>query len=292
MRALITGVTGQDGSYLAEHLHAKGHEVFGLLRGQDHPRDSWITNLVPGITLLSGDLLDESSLRIAVGDCDPDWVFNLAAVASPTQAWRQPVLTGEVTGLGALRLFEVVRTVAPRARVIQASSLANHGPYGAAKLFAHAVAQDYRQRGLHISCAIFGGHHSPRRGKSYFSRKVTSTVAAIARGDADRLELGSLTRMQDWGCAPDFMEQLPVMAELDPGDYVVSTGDPHSSQEWVMRAFACVGLDWREFVQTNESLGNVTDVAVMSGDPDPRLNWTPDRDFAGLVRWMVESEEA
>jgi GDPmannose 4,6-dehydratase len=292
VRALITGVTGQDGSYLAELLVEKGHEVFGLVRGYDHPRAKWITEQAPGITLVSGDLLDESSLRAAVASCEPDWVFNLAAMSSPTVAWKQPVLTGEITALGALRLFEAVFTVAPKAHVVQASSIAQHGPYGAAKLFAHVVAQDYRTRGLHISSALFGGHHSPRRGRSFFTRKVTTAVAAIKRGEIDHLELGNLSRIQDWGNAQDFAKQLPTLIQLPPDDYIMSTGDPRPTQDWVETAFAVVDLDWRDYVRMNESLGNVTDVAVMTGQPDPRLDWVPDRDMAGLIKWMIESETA
>jgi GDPmannose 4,6-dehydratase len=291
LKAFITGITGQDGSYLAEYLSKHGHEVYGLLRGQDHPRAEWITYKVPNVTLLSGDLLDESSLRIAVASCQPDWVFNLAAISSPTLAWKQPVLTGEVTALGALRVFEAVFQTAPKAKILHASSIATHGPYGAAKLFAHAIAQDYRSRGLHISCALFGGHHSPRRGRSFFARKVTAGVADIAAGAMDHLELGNLSRLQDWGNAEDFAHQLPNVIEMPPDDYVMSTGDPHSSQEWVEAAFACADLDWRDYVRFNEAFGNVTDVPTLTAAPDPRLGWEPDRDFHGLVRWMVESED-
>jgi GDPmannose 4,6-dehydratase len=290
LRALITGCTGQDGSYLAEHLHKAGYEVWGLIRGQDNPRREWLEQLVPGIVLVPGDLIDQPSLHDAVATCRPDEVYNLAAISSPSLAWKQPVLTAEVTGLGVVRLLEAVGVVAPKARVVQASSIANHGPYGAAKLFGHTVAADYRERGLHVSCAVFGGHHSPRRGRSFFSRKVTAGAAAIAAGRADRLELGSLTRVQDWGNACDFAAQLPVVASLPPSDYVMSTGDPRSAQEWVAAAFGCVDLDWREHVKTDMSLGNVTDVPVLSAAPDRRLGWEPDRDFTGLVRWMVEAD--
>lgn len=291
MRALITGVTGQDGSFLAEHLVANGYEVWGLLRGQDNPRTEWIKKLTDyRVKLVSGDLLDEHSLHAAVAEARPDEVYNFAAISSPNLAWKQPVLTGEVTGLGALRVFEAVRIKAPDARVVQASSIANHGPYGAAKLFAHTVAQDYRSRGLHVSCAIFGGHHSPRRGPSFFARKVTLGAAMIARKHSSRLDLGSLARVQDWGRAPDFVAQLPRLAKLDADDYVMSTGDPHSAEEWVSTAFSVVDLDWREYVHINEALGNVTDVPTLTAQPDPRLEWKPDTNFVRLIKWMVEAD--
>lgn len=290
-RALITGVTGQDGSYLAESLCANGYEVWGLIRGQDNPRVAWLKEIVPGINLVSGDLIDEQSLHAAVAESLPDEIYNFAAISSPNLAWRQPVLTGEVTALGALRLFEAVRVQAPTARVLQASSIATHGPYGAAKLFAHTVAHDYRSRGLHISCAVFGGHHSPRRGESFFARKVTAAVARIQRGEADRLDVGSLTRVQDWGRATDFVSVLPRIMDLQPDDYAMSTNDPHSSREWVEEAFRVADMDWHQYVQVNEALGNVTDVPTLTAAPDPRLEWEPDCDFSGLIRWMVEAEK-
>lgn len=290
MKALITGASGQDGSYLAEHLVGAGYEVWGMIRGQDNPKQAWLADLVPELRFIPGDLIDQPSLHAAVSDLKPDEVYNLAAISSPGLAWQQPVLAAEVTGLGALRLFEAVRLEAPTARVVQAASIAQHGPYGAAKLFAQTVAADYRQRGLHVSCAVFGGHHSPRRGRSFFARKVTAAAAHISTGFMDRVELGSLARVQDWGNAVDFITQLPHLAVLDPGDYVMSTGDPRSAQEWVETAFAYVGLDWREHVTLRPELGNVTDVPVLSAQPDPRLGWTPDTDFEGLVRWMVDAD--
>jgi GDPmannose 4,6-dehydratase len=288
MKALITGATGQDGSYLSQYLLNLGYEVWGLMRGQDNPKREWLRSLAPGIQIVQGDLLDELSLHNAVCSLMPDEVYNFGAISSPGLAWEQPTLTAEVTGLGALRLFEAVRKCSPKTRVLQASSIANHGPYGAAKLFAQTVAEDFRARGLHVSCAVFGGHHSPRRGRSFFARKVTAAVADISAGVADGLVLGSLRRMQDWGRAPDFVAQLPRLLSLEPGDYVMSTGEPHSAQEWVAEAFAVKDLDWQDWVTHDPSFGNVTDVPALTADPDPRLSWTPDRDFKGLIRWMVE----
>lgn len=287
-KVLVTGATGQDGSYLCQYLLHQGHEVWALMRGQDNPKRAWLESIAPGVKVVPGDLLDELSLYTAVCSIMPDEVYNLGAISSPGLAWEQPTLTAEVTGVGALRLFEVVRKCSPKTRVLQASSIANHGPYGAAKLFAQTVAEDFRTRGLHISCAVFGGHHSPRRGKSFFARKVTAAVAEISTGALNELVLGSLNRVQDWGRAPDFVAQLPHLLNLDPGDYVMSTGDPHSAQEWVAEAFAVKDMDWREWVVHNAAVGNVTDVPALTANPDPRLGWIPDRDFKGLIRWMVE----
>lgn len=290
MRALVTGATGQDGSYLAEHLTALGYQVWAMIRGQDNPKQAWLAERMPGLRFVAGDLLDQPSLHAAVQEAKPDEVYNLAAISSPGLAWQQPVLTGEVTGLGALRLFEAVRVDAPDARVVQAASIATHGPYGAAKLFARTAAADYRTRGLHVSCAVFGGHHSPRRGLSFFARKVTHAAAQIRSGYMSHVELGSLARVQDWGNAVDFVHQLPHLAGLDPDDYVMSTGAPFSAQQWVETAFTVVGLHWRDHVVLRPELGNVTDVPVLSAAPDPRLGWQPDTDHVGLVRWMVEAD--
>lgn len=290
MRALITGVTGQDGSYLAEVLAGRGYEVYGLIRGQDNPRRDWLKDLVPGIRLLDGDLLDQTSLNNAVDQARPDEVYNLGAISSPGMAWAQPTVTAEVTGLGVLRLIEAVRLITPGARIVQASSIANHGPYGAAKLFAGAICADYRSRGMHVSCAVFGGHHSPRRGRTFFSRKVTAAVARIAAGQQDVLSLGALSRVQDWGRADDFMAALPQLAGLDPDDYIMSTGDPHSVKDWVSAAFAVAGLDWEQHVRFDDGLGNVTDVPMLTAQPDPRLGWAPQSDLDDLVKWMVTAD--
>lgn len=287
MRALITGVTGQDGSYLAEHLTTQGYDVFGMVRGHDNPKADWIKGLVPGITLIAGDLTDPMSLNAAVRYAQPDEVYNLGAISAPSQAWGQPFLTADVTGLGPLRLFDAVQRYAPDARVVQASSIALHGPYGAAKGYAHAIAADYRQRGLAVSCAVFGGHHSPRRGKSFFSRKVTRAAARIAAGLDTHVVLGALTRVQDWGWADDFVTTLPMIAALEPDNYTVSAGTPHGVQEWVEVAFSAVGLGWHDHVKIDDTFGNLTDVATLHAQPDPRLPWTPRQDFAELAAWMV-----
>lgn len=291
MRALITGVTGQDGSYLAELLAGRGYKVFGLVRGQNNPRTGWITGLVPSIHLIEADLADQTSLIAAVAEAEPDEVYNLAGVSAPGLAWRQPALAADITGVGVLRLLEAVRLVRPQARMVQASSLATHGPYGAAKLYAHAIAGDYRGRGLHVSTAILGGHHSPRRGSEFLSRRVTRAVARIAAGDRTPLRLGLLDRSQDWGHAADFVYAMSLIAQREPGDYVVSTGDPHTCEEWVETAFAVAQMDWREHVELDEGLSQPTDVAVLSASPDERLlPWTPVRDFTGLVTDMVAAD--
>lgn len=297
MKAFITGITGQDGSYLAEQLLADGWKVTGLIRGQDNPKAAWLRDLVPTagerLRLINGDLTDDSSLRAALFGSEPDVIFNLGAISSPGMAWGQPVHTAEVTGLGALRLLQAMATVAPKARFVQAATIAHHGPYGAAKLFAQTCVADFRERGFHASCAVFGGHHSPRRGISFFSRKVTKAAAAIADGRLDKLHLGSLQRSQDWGWAEDFMSVLPQLAcELAPGDYVMSTGHPHSVQRWVQLAFAHVDLDWRDHVVTDPRLSNVTDVPILSAQPSWELNWRPRQDLTGLIATMVDADRA
>lgn len=290
--ALITGVTGQDGSYLAEHLTRDlGQRVYGMVRGQDHPRRGWLTRLAPGLELVGGDLLDEDSLQSAIYETKPDVIYNLAAVSSPALAWSQPHLTGQVTGLGVLRLLQAARRVCPSVRITQAGSLATHGPYGAAKTYARAICADYRARGMDVSVAVFGGHHSPRRGRSYFSRKVTSYVGELTRKlDVGPLRLGPLTRNQDWGWAQDFMTILPALVDLPPDDYVISTGEPHTCLEWVQTAFEHAGLDWRTHVEIDPAAGNVTDVASITAPPDSRLPRRPRTDFDELVFSMVKAD--
>ena len=295
MRALIFGCTGQDGSYLAEQLAAGGHEVHGAVRGQRTDRRDWLARLVPAIRLHEADLLDQSSLDRVVAEVAPDEVYNLAAVSAPALGWSQPLLMAETTALGALRVLEAVARHAPGGvRLVQAGSLATHGPYGAAKAYAQALAADYRARGVRVSTAVFGGHHSPRRGREFFGRKVTLAAARIALGLQGQLELGPLDRSQDWGWAEDFTRTLPMLArDLEPGDYIVSTGEPHTSREWVEQAFAAAGLDWSEHVKYDPGLAQPTDVPTLTALPDPRLvtaGWTPRRDFAALAGVMVAND--
>lgn len=297
MKAFVTGVTGQDGSYLAEHLLAEGWDVIGLVRGQDNPKAEWLLNsviderMLGRLQLVAGDLTDDASLRMALSAYEPDVIFNLGAISSPGMAWGQPVHTAEVTGLGALRLLQAMVTIVPKAHFVQATTIARHGPYGAAKLFAQACVADFRERGFHASCAVFGGHHSPRRGVSFFSRKVTKAAAEIADGRVEKLHLGTLTRRQDWGWANDFMAVLPRLAcDLAPGEYVMSTGRPHSVQRWVELAFAHVGLDWHDHVILDPHFGNVTDVSVLSAYSSQSLHWEPRQDFEALIASMVDAD--
>lgn len=290
MRALITGITGQDGSYLAEQLTGDGWAVTGLVRGQRVGRREWLSRRAPGVMFADGDLTDAASLHRAVSSCEPDVIFHLGAQTSPAAGWTQPVMTADVTGLGALRMLDAVAACAPDAAVVVAGSLATHGPYGAAKTFARAICADYRDRGLRVSVAVFGGHHSPRRGPEFLARKVTRAVARIAAGKQSGLTLGPLNRIQDWGWAPDFMSVLPSLVTLPPDDYVISTGVPHSAQSWVQAAFATTGLDWLDHVTINESFGQPADVPAVTGQPDSRLDWKPRVDFADLVAWMVHED--
>jgi GDPmannose 4,6-dehydratase len=264
--------------------------VFGLVRGQSLLGRDRLLGLVPDVTLIEGDLLDSASLLAAFAASEPDAVFNLAGVSAPALGWSQPMLTCDVTGLGFVRLLEAARFARPQARIVHAGSLATHGLYGAAKAFTRMVAEDYRKRGSHVTVAVFGGHHSPRRGREFFSRVVTSGVTRIARGEQDKLTLGWLGRSQDWGWAPDFMNAFSLLPDLDPGDYVISTGEPHTSQEWVATVFAAAGMDWRDHVTLDDSRSQPTDVAQLSSEPDHRLPWQPIRDFDGLAAWMVNEE--
>jgi GDPmannose 4,6-dehydratase len=313
VRALITGITGQDGSYLAEHLAADGVEVYGLLHGQRNPRRAWLESLVPGIRLVEGDLLDESSLRDALTRSQPDVVYNLGALTFVGMSWQQPSLMTEVTGLGVLRLLEAVRAVDPGIRVVQASTSEMFGsspapqneatpfqprsPYGTAKLFAHHTAVNYRESyGLHVSTAIMFNHESPRRGEEFVTRKVTAAAARIAAGRQHTLGLGNLTAQRDWGWAPDYVAALPLMAaRLEPDDYVLATGESNTVAALCRVAFAEVGLDWTRHVVRDPSQVRPADVEHLEGDAGKArrvLGWTPTLRFEQIVAELVRADVA
>lgn len=312
MRALITGVTGQDGSYLAEQLEAAGWDVFGVVRGQRNPGKQFIQNLVPSIKIIDADLLDQSSLQSALDESQPDVVFNLGAITFVGVSWTQPTLMSEVTGLGALRMLEAIRLVNPKIRFVQASSSEMFGavretpqheltplnprsPYGVAKAFAHHTTVNYRESyGIHASTAIMFNHESPRRGPEFVTRKVTLGVAAIKRGETNELRLGNLNAERDWGWAPDYMCALPLMAQRDqPDDYVLATGETHSVTEMCDVAFRHVGLDWRDYVKQDAKLFRPADVDLLLGYPwkaRQLLNWTPTHTFNTIIKLMVDHD--
>lgn len=314
MRALITGVTGQDGSYLAEQLTAAGHTVYGMIRGQANPKRAWIQGLVPSLRLIEGDVLDQSSLQQALTRARPDVVFNLAAVTFVGMSWQQPTVMSEVTGMGCLRVLEAVRAVNPGIRFVQASTsemfgrtaaavqdertpLAPCSPYGVAKAFAHHTTVTYRESyGLHASTAIMFNHESPRRGEEFVTRKVTRAVARIAAGMQDSLALGRLLPLRDWGWAPDFMLALPLIAAEDkPGDYVLATGESHTVADLCEAAFAAAGLDWEKYVRTDPALHRPTEVWSLCGDPSRArkvLGWEARVRFAQIVAALVEHDMA
>lgn len=314
MRALITGVTGQDGSYLAEHLAAQGHQVFGMVRGQRNPKKSWIQQLVPSMTVVDGDLLDQSSLQHVLAQTEPDVVFNCGAITYVGMSWQQPTLMTEVTGLGPLRLLEAIRVVNPDIRLVQSSSSEQFGavaetpqtektafnprsPYGVAKVFAHHTVVNYRESyGLHASTAIMFNHESPRRGEEFVTRKVTLAAARIAAGRQTELRLGNINARRDWGWAPDFMRALPLIAAQEqPGDYVLATGQTHTVRELCEVAFHTVGLDYRDHLVVDPALLRPADVELLLGDPSKArdvLGWTPSITFKEIVRRMVHADQA
>lgn len=311
MRALITGITGQAGSYLGEQLAADGHTVYGLLHGQRNPKRAWIEELIPGITLVEGDLLDQSSLQRALVAAEPDVVFNLGALTFVGMSWQQPTLMTEVTGLGCLRMLESIRAVDPAIRFVQASTSEMFGsspapqsettpfrprsPYGVAKLFAHYATVNYRESyGMHASTAIMFNSESPRRGEEFVTRKITAAAARIARGEQSQIRLGNLAAKRDWGWIPDIMRAWPlIVAQDQPGDYVLATGESHSVIELCAVAFAEVALDWRDHVQIDETLFRPADVDHLRGDPGKAaqvLGWRPAVFFAEIVKRMMAAE--
>ena len=310
MRALITGVTGQDGSYLAEQLAADGVEVYGLIRGQRNPKREWIQSLVPSMTLIEGDLLDQSSLQRALVESEPDVVYNLGALTYVGMSWDQPTLMTEVTGLGVLRMLEAIRAVDPTIRFVQASSSEQFGavretpqneetpfyprsPYGVAKLFAHHVTVNYRESyGIHASTAIMFNHESPRRGEEFVTQKVAKAVKRIAAYEQEVLRLGNLSSYRDWGWAPDYMRALPLIAAAPPDDFVLATGESHRVGDFVIAAFDAAGVDWRDRIVLDASLFRPADVQSLQGDASKAkrvLGWEATVRFDEIVKRLVEA---
>jgi GDPmannose 4,6-dehydratase len=313
-RALITGITGQDGSYLAELLLSEGYVVHGMVRRASKENSERIAHLLGRLELLEGDLLDQFSLVRALEASRPREVYNLAAQSFVPTSWNQPVLTGEFTALGVTRMLEAVRLVDPRIRFYQASSSEMFGkvretpqteltpfhprsPYGVAKVYGHAITVNYRESYDLFACSgILFNHESPRRGLEFVTRKVTDGVARIKHGLARELRLGNLEARRDWGFAGDYVRAMWLMLQQDaPDDYVVATGDSHSVQELVELAFAHAGLDWHEHVVIDPTLKRPAEVDVLRGDAGKAratLGWTPTVTFPELVRMMVDADLA
>jgi GDPmannose 4,6-dehydratase len=313
VRVLITGATGQDGPYLARQLIEAGNEVYGLVRGQMSPKWGLAEAEAPGLRLIRGDLADQSSLQAALLSCEPDVVYNLAALSFVGTSWLQPAITADITGTGALRLLDAIRFTRPQARFVQASSSEMYGqaalpvsqdeftsfaprsPYAVAKVFAHHITVNYRESyGLHASCAIMFNHESPRRGEEFVTRKVTLAAARIAAGSQAGLALGRLDPQRDWGWAPEYMTALPLIAARDePGDYVLATGATHTVAEWCEAAFAVAGLDWKDHVRSDAALYRPAEVEYLRGDAGRakrELGWEALVSFGDIARRMTEHD--
>ena len=313
-RALITGITGQDGSYLAELLLGEGYEVFGIVRRSSSENFERIGHIQDRLTLLSGDLMDEVSLINVLKASHPDEVYNLAAQSFVQTSWLQPVLTGETTALGVTRMLDAIRTVDPEIRFYQASSSEMFGrvksvpqneetdfyprsPYGVAKVYGHWITVNYRESyHLHASSGILFNHESPRRGLEFVTRKVTNGVARIKHGIDTELRLGNLDAKRDWGFAGDYVRAMWLMLQRDvPEDYVIATGETHSVRELCEVAFAAAGLDWTDYVVTDPKFLRPAEVDLLVGDATKartELGWTCDVDFYRLIEMMVAADLA
>ena len=311
-KALITGVTGQDGSYLAELLLDEGYEVIGMVRRSSTVTFERIAHIQDRLTLVSADLLDEASLIHVLRDHRPEEVYNLAAQSFVQASWGQPVLTGETTALGVTRLLDAIRTVDPEIRFYQASSSEMFGkvqavpqdedtpfyprsPYGVAKVYGHWITVNYRESyDLHASSGILFNHESPRRGLEFVTRKVTNGVARIKHGLDTQLSLGNLDAERDWGYAADYVRAMYLMLQQDhPDDYVVATGETHEVRELCEIAFAVAGLDYQDYVVLDERFLRPAEVDLLIGTPakaEKVLGWKRDVDFPTLVQMRVESD--
>ncbi len=318
-RALITGITGQDGLYLSELLLDKGYEVYGLIRGQNNPKRDLVEQTVPGVRLLTGDLTDLSGLIRALASAQPDEIYNLGAISFVAYSWENARLTSEVTALGVLNMLEATRLYAgsdgSRVRFYQASSSEMFGkvqevpqrestllwprsPYGVAKVFGHYMTINYRESyGMHASSGILFNHESPRRGPEFVTRKISQAVARIKLGRQEQIALGNLDAKRDWGFAGDYVEAMWRMLQQDEADdYVVATGETHSIREFLDVAFRHVGItDWSSHVVQNPRFFRPAEVDELIGDPrkaHERLGWKPSVTFAQLVEMMVDADLA
>jgi len=313
-KALITGITGQDGSYLAELLLEKGYEVHGLVRRSSSFNTWRIDHVRDRLALHYGDLVDQNSLARTLEAIEPQEIYNLAAQSHVKVSFEMPEYTTDVTGLGVLRLLDAVRELDLPARVYQAGSSEMYGlvqetpqtertpfhprsPYGISKVFGHWMAVNYREGyGLHVSNGILFNHESPRRGENFVTRKITMGVAAIKQGKSKELRLGNLDAKRDWGFARDYVEAMWLMLQQpQPDDYVVAMGETHSVRDFLEEAFGCVGLAWKDFVKIDPKYFRPAEVDALLGDPTKArsvLGWKPKVGFKELVRLMVEADLA
>lgn len=315
-RALITGVTGQDGYHLTKLLLSKNYEVYGLINGQRNSRVTSFTTEFPEVNLVSGDLTDPSSVQRAVSDSEPDEIYNLGAISFVGLSFSQPELTANVTGLGALRIIEACRQLdrSNRVRIYQASSSEMYGkvretpqneltpfhprsPYGVAKTFAHYSCVNYREAyGMHISCGILFNHEGEYRGHEFVTRKITSNVARIALGKQAKVKLGSLNPQRDWGYAGDYVEAMWLMLQKEtPDDYVIATGRTHSVRDFLLESLKAAGLepDEEKYYEPDPKMIRPAEVDLLIGDSTKaknQLGWTPKVDFRQLVKLMVRND--
>ncbi len=311
-RALITGVTGQDGSYLAEFLLEQGYEVIGMVRRTSTVNFDRIYHIQDKITIVQGDLLDQSSMMDIMAEYEPDEVYNLAAQSFVPTSWKQPVLTGEFTALGVTRILEAIRLVKPDAKFYQASSSEMFGkvrevpqnehtpfyprsPYGVAKVYGHWITVNYRESyGIFAVSGILFNHESPRRGLEFVTHKVTYGAARIKLGLADELRLGNLEARRDWGYAPDYVRAMWLMLQQDePEDYVIATGETHSVRELCEIAFGYLGLDYRDYVVQDPRYYRPAEVDLLVGDASKahkKLGWKPTVSFEELIKIMVDAD--
>jgi GDPmannose 4,6-dehydratase len=310
--AVITGVTGQDGSYLAELLLEKGYEVIGIVRRTSHDSYERIGHLLDRVHVVAADLLDQHSLTMVIRDAKPDEVYNLAAQSFVPTSWNQPVLTGEFTALGVTRLLEAIRLAHPEARFYQASSSEMFGkavetpqrestpfyprsPYGVAKVYGHWITVNYRESyGMYAVSGILFNHESPRRGLEFVTRKVTDAVARIKLGKASELRLGNLDSGRDWGFAGDYVDAMwRMLQQKEPTDYVVGTGEMHTVRDLCAAAFSHAGLDWKKYVKLDPRFVRPAEVDVLLADASrarTELGWAPKVEFTQLVHMMVDAD--
>jgi GDPmannose 4,6-dehydratase len=312
MKALITGITGQDGSFLAELLIEKGYEVFGMVRRASVDRFDRIQHIRDQVTLVQGDLSDQSSLDEAIRKISPDEIYNLAAQSFVPTSWNQPVLTADITGVGVTRILEAIRKYQPSARFYQASTSEMFGkvretpqtedtpfyprsPYGVAKVYGHFITVNYRESYDLFACSgILFNHESHRRGLEFVTRKVTHGVAMIKKGKAKQLKMGNLDAKRDWGYAPDYVEAMyQILQQPEPGDYVIATGVEHSVKYLVEVAFSCAGLNWEDHVVIDPEFIRPAEVDSLIGNASKareKIGWQPRVPFEEMIRRMIEHD--